>query len=116
MYFVNSRKKINFSFLTIIFVLFVAFSIDFGAIITSANSEKDEQRQRNTSSLQAVQDEFLVSGLKESRLSFLAEDLTSVTTEQPTKPLLDNLLSAGDLDPTFGSGGKVTTPISTNGI
>ncbi len=51
MYVFNSRKKINFSFLTLIVVLLSIISIAFGTISASANSDDVLHARKNKTSL-----------------------------------------------------------------
>ncbi len=70
MYYVNSGKKTNFSFLTVTILLLAFVSATFGTINTSANSGDSRQVQANRLSLQNGQLKETVYKREAARFDF----------------------------------------------
>jgi uncharacterized delta-60 repeat protein len=105
MYFVKLRTKNNILFLTITIFMLTVVCATFGTINSFAS--------RNTNQ-QAYKLDLQNRQRKETkRLGVSAKNISSVLFKQ-NKPLLE-VLAVGDLDTTFGTGGKVTTQIGNTG-
>jgi uncharacterized delta-60 repeat protein len=105
MYFIVLRTKNNILLLTITILMFVVVSATFGTINLSAKPNHNHQDQAYKFSLQNRQ-----RNKKEIRQSAsTVKNISSVLFSQ-NKSILE-VLAAGDLDATFGTGGKVTTQI-----
>jgi len=108
----KTRKKINLSFLTVTVVLLALFAMAFGAINSSADTIDNRQGRENKWSFQSRQRLRTVNRKASVRFGSSAKNLTPVFSKQ-VQPLIEDLLE-GDLDTTFGTGGKVTTQFGTS--
>jgi len=109
---IKNRKKINLSFLTVTVVLLALFAMAFGAINSSADTIDNRQGRENKWSFQSRQRLRTVNRKASVRFGSSAKNLTPVFSKQ-VQPLIEDLLE-GDLDTTFGTGGKVTTQFGTS--
>jgi len=109
---IKNRKKINLSFLTVTVVLLALFAMAFGAINSSADTIDNRQGRENKWSFQSRQHLRTVNRKASVRFGSSAKNLTPVFSKQ-VQPLIEDLLE-GDLDTTFGTGGKVTTQFGTS--
>ena len=109
---IKTRKKINLSFLTVTVVLLALFAMAFGAINSSADTIDNRQGRENKWSFQSRQRLRTVNRKASVRFGSSAKNLTPVFSKQ-VQPLIEDLLE-GDLDTTFGTGGKVTTQFGTS--
>jgi len=109
---IKNRKKINLSFLTVTVVLLALFATAFGAINSSADTIDNRQGRENKWSFQSRQRLRTVNRKASVRFGSSAKNLTPVFSKQ-VQPLIEDLLE-GDLDTTFGTGGKVTTQFGTS--
>jgi len=111
-YYVNSGKKTKFSFLAITILMLAVVFANFGTINSFADTSNNQQEQANKLSLQNRQRRETANKKEAERFGFSVKNSTVIFSRQ-NKPLLEVLL-AGDLDTTFGAGGKVTTQIGSS--
>ena len=112
MYYINFGKKPNFSFSAITILLLAFVSITFGTINSSADTINNQQVRETKSSFQYGQRRATINKRAADRFGFPVKNSTPVFSKQ-AKPLLEDLLE-GDLDTTFGTGGKVTTQFGSS--
>jgi uncharacterized delta-60 repeat protein len=114
MYFIKLRTKNNILLLTITILILTVVSATFGTLNLSANTNNNQQEQAHKLSLQNRQRKETVHRSQTKQAGFLGKENISSVLFAQNKPVLE-ILAAGDLDTTFGTGGKVTTQIGSTG-
>lgn len=111
MNYANHSKK-NISFLVITLLILIIVSAGFGAVSSFADIGRYEQKQRNRPRFLKLRRSEIANKRRSGQAEFSSKS-SLFTYFKPEKPFLEVLL-AGDLDATFGAGGKVTTQIGSS--